>query len=54
MNLLKNFMQIHNTMVSAARCMKLIDVPQEKNMLIEDIQSQNYPLDGRDKWPEQG
>lgn len=24
---LKTFMQIHNTMVSAARCMKLIDVP---------------------------
>lgn len=51
---LKTFMQIHNTMVSAARCMKLIEVPQERAIPAEVRASAGYPLSGRNQWPEQG
>lgn len=51
---LKTFMQIHNTMVSAARCMKLIEVPQERRITDAFKASADYPLYGRRQWPEQG
>jgi ABC-type multidrug transport system fused ATPase/permease subunit len=51
---LKTFMQIHNTMVSAARCMKLIEVPQERAVPATVRASAGYPLGGRNSWPEQG
>jgi len=52
---LKTFLSIHNMMVSAARCMKLIEVPQERS-IPEDVRiSALYPVYGRlNSWPERG
>ena len=47
---LKAFMQWQSAMVSADRCLKLLEVPQEK---LFDDEYKNI-LEGRDQWPEQG
>ena len=48
--MLKCFMFIQSTMVNADRCLKMIDVPQER------VLPSNAPelLKGRKDWPENG
>lgn len=51
---LRTYMMIESIMVSAARCMNMVEVPQEEHMSNEERVSKDYPLHGRDKWPEEG